>query len=253
MIKVPATEAGRAGDRGADRPRRQRQRHAAVLGRALRAGHRRLPRGPRTARERRRPDRRDRLGRLVLRLARRRQGRRPAPAGSTLRGRVAIANARLAYARYRDRFAGARWLALREAGARSQRPLWASTATKDPAYSDVLYVEELIAPDVINTMPEATLRAFADHGDATRRLRPEHGRGRGDAPARRGRRHRPAAVTTRARARRRALLLRLLPRSARLHRDQARAQRRALPRGSRSAADRDEPEMRRRPHGCELP
>ena len=91
---------------------------------------------------------------------------------SDLRGRVAIANARLAYARYRDRFAGPRWRALREGGARPQRPLWASTATKDPAYSDVLYVEELIAPDVINTMPEATLRAFADHGDATRAFDP---------------------------------------------------------------------------------
>ena len=90
------------------------------------------------------------------------------PAGSDLRGRVAIANARLAYGRYRDRFADARWLALRAAGARPQRPLWASTGTKDPAYSDVLYVEPLIAPDVINTMPEATLRAFADHGDASR-------------------------------------------------------------------------------------
>jgi transaldolase len=90
------------------------------------------------------------------------------PEGSDLRGRVAIANARLAYARYRDRFSDRRWLALREAGAHPQRPLWASTATKDPAYSDVLYVEELIAPDVINTMPEATLRAFADHGDAAR-------------------------------------------------------------------------------------
>jgi transaldolase len=89
------------------------------------------------------------------------------PPGSDLRGRVAIANARLAYARYRDRFSGPRWRALRDAGARPQRPLWASTATKDPAYSDVLYVEELIAPDVINTMPEATLRAFADHGHAT--------------------------------------------------------------------------------------
>jgi transaldolase len=91
---------------------------------------------------------------------------------SDLRGRVAIANARLAYARCRDRFADRRWLALRDAGGRPQRPLWASTATKDPAYSDVLYVEELIAPDVINTMPEATLRAFADHGDATRAFDP---------------------------------------------------------------------------------
>jgi transaldolase len=89
------------------------------------------------------------------------------PAGSDLRGRVAIANARLAYARYRDRFSDTRWLAMRGAGAHPQRPLWASTATKDPGYSDVLYVERLIAPDVINTMPEATLRAFADHGDAT--------------------------------------------------------------------------------------
>jgi transaldolase len=89
-------------------------------------------------------------------------------AGSELRGRVAIANAHRAYGRFSARFADARWLALRDAGARPQRPLWASTGTKDPAYSDVLYVEELIAPDVINTMPEATLRAFADHGEVSR-------------------------------------------------------------------------------------
>ena len=86
------------------------------------------------------------------------------PADSQLRGRVAIANAHRAYARYRVRFSDRRWLALERAGAHPQRPLWASTGTKDPAYSDVLYVEELIAPGVINTMPEATLRAFADHG-----------------------------------------------------------------------------------------
>jgi transaldolase len=93
------------------------------------------------------------------------------PADSRLRGRVAIANARLAYARYLDRFsedpclAAERWLALRHAGARPQRPLWASTGTKNPAYSDVLYVDKLVTEDAINTMPEATLRAFADHGD----------------------------------------------------------------------------------------
>jgi transaldolase len=92
------------------------------------------------------------------------------PPDSDLRGRVAIANAHRAYARYRERFSDARWLVQRDAGARPQRPLWASTGTKDPAYSDVLYVEGLIAPDVINTMPEATLRAFADHGDPTRAL-----------------------------------------------------------------------------------
>jgi transaldolase len=89
------------------------------------------------------------------------------PAESDLRGRAAIANAQRAYARYRERFADERWLALQDAGAQTQRPLWASTGTKDPSYSDVLYVENLIGPDVINTMPDATLRAFADHGNAT--------------------------------------------------------------------------------------
>jgi transaldolase len=92
------------------------------------------------------------------------------PVGSDLRGRVAIANAHRAYARYRERFADERWLTLHDAGARPQRPLWASTGTKDASYSDVLYVEELIAPEVINTMPEATLRAFADHGNVGRAL-----------------------------------------------------------------------------------
>jgi transaldolase len=87
------------------------------------------------------------------------------PADSPLRGHIAVANARRAYGRYRRRFADERWRALRDAGAKPQRPLWASTATKDPAYSDVLYVEELIAPDVINTMPMTTLEAFADHGE----------------------------------------------------------------------------------------
>jgi transaldolase len=92
------------------------------------------------------------------------------PDGSDLRGRVAIANAHRAYGRYRRRFADDRWRPLSQAGAHPQRPLWASTGTKDPAYSDVLYVEQLIAPEVINTMPEATLRAFADHGDVGRAL-----------------------------------------------------------------------------------
>jgi transaldolase len=86
-------------------------------------------------------------------------------ADSPLRGRVAIANAHVAYARYLLRFGGGRWEKLERLGARKQRPLWASTGTKDPAYSDVLYVERLIAPGVINTMPEKTLEAFADHGN----------------------------------------------------------------------------------------
>jgi transaldolase len=92
------------------------------------------------------------------------------PPGSPLRGRVAIANAHLAYARQLERFGDERWRALGAAGARPQRPLWASTGTKDPTYSDVLYVEKLTAPDVINTMPDATLHAFADHGNVTQAL-----------------------------------------------------------------------------------
>jgi transaldolase len=94
-------------------------------------------------------------------------------ARSPLRGRVAIANAHHAYGRYLSRFAGARWDALQRAGARPQRPLWASTGTKDPSYSDVLYVERLIAPGVINTMPEKTLSAFARHGIVERTLGPD--------------------------------------------------------------------------------
>jgi transaldolase len=92
------------------------------------------------------------------------------PPDSPFRGEIAIANAHRAYGRYLERFAGERWDALRALGARPQRPLWASTGTKNPAYSDVLYVERLIAPGVVNTMPEQTLRAFADHGNVGRAL-----------------------------------------------------------------------------------
>jgi transaldolase len=81
-----------------------------------------------------------------------------------LRGQAAIANARLAYQYYETVFASPRWAALRSAGARPQRPLWASTSTKDPAYADTRYVVDLVAPGVVNTMPETTLRAVADHG-----------------------------------------------------------------------------------------
>jgi transaldolase len=81
-----------------------------------------------------------------------------------LRGSAAIANARLAYQRYEKVFAGDRWKALEAAGAKPQRPLWASTGVKDPAYEDTRYVVDLVAPGVVNTMPEATLDAVADHG-----------------------------------------------------------------------------------------
>ncbi|MER7180021.1 transaldolase [Streptomyces hyaluromycini] len=82
-----------------------------------------------------------------------------------LKGRAALANARLAYEAYEEVFSGDRWTALAGAKANKQRPLWASTGVKDPAYKDTLYVDELVAPGTVNTMPEATLNATADHGD----------------------------------------------------------------------------------------
>jgi transaldolase len=83
---------------------------------------------------------------------------------AAMRGKAAIANARLVYKHYERVFSSPRWTALRDAGASPQRPLWASTSVKDPAYPDTRYVDDLVAPGVVNTMPEATLRAFADHG-----------------------------------------------------------------------------------------
>ncbi|GIG70020.1 transaldolase [Phytomonospora endophytica] len=87
------------------------------------------------------------------------------PEALALRGKAGVANARLAYQAYEEAFGTPRWQALADAGARPQRPLWASTGVKNPDYSDVLYVEELVAPGIVNTMPEATMRAFEDHGE----------------------------------------------------------------------------------------
>ena len=92
------------------------------------------------------------------------------PEASPLRGNLALASARVAYQLYRAKFCGPEWERLANAGAKRQRPLWASTGTKNPDYSDARYVSELVAPDVVNTMPEQTLRAFADHGDVARTL-----------------------------------------------------------------------------------
>src|SRR6266567_3889947 len=82
-----------------------------------------------------------------------------------LRGKLAIANARIAYQHYKRVFSGGRWEALEVKGALPQRCLWASTSTKNPAYKDVLYVEDLIGPHTVNTMPEETIQAFQDHGE----------------------------------------------------------------------------------------
>jgi transaldolase len=87
-----------------------------------------------------------------------------------LRGRLGVANAKLAYRQWQELFAGERWQRLAAAGASAQWCLWASTSTKDPAYSDVLYVEPLIGPETVNTMPEETIAAFQDHGRAESRL-----------------------------------------------------------------------------------
>jgi len=92
------------------------------------------------------------------------------PEALELRGKAAIAQAKLAYQLFVDTFSGPRWDALAARGARVQRPLWASTSTKDPSYPDTLYVDELIGPDTVNTLPDATIEAFADHGTLARRI-----------------------------------------------------------------------------------
>lgn len=98
-------------------------------------------------------------------------GRRGSPAelgragDASLKGKAAIANAKLAYQLFLERFSSPRWKALEAKGARVQKPLWASTSTKNPAYRDVMYVEELIGPRCINTLPPQTIEAFRDHGN----------------------------------------------------------------------------------------
>jgi transaldolase len=92
------------------------------------------------------------------------------PDALALRGRAAVANAKLAYGLFSEHFSGPRWEALAARGARPQRALWASTSTKNDAYPDTLYVDELIGPDTVNTLPDATLEAFLAHGTAERTL-----------------------------------------------------------------------------------
>lgn len=91
-------------------------------------------------------------------------------AASKIKGKAAVANAKLAYRLFTERFSGPRWAALAARGARVQRPLWASTSTKNPSYRDVIYVEELVGPQTVNTLPPATLEAFRDHGEVRRTI-----------------------------------------------------------------------------------
>jgi transaldolase len=92
------------------------------------------------------------------------------PSALALRGTAAINQARLAYAAFQKTFSGPRWDALAKAGASVQRPLWASTSTKNPTYADTMYVDQLIGPDTVNTLPDSTLEAFADHGTVAKTI-----------------------------------------------------------------------------------
>ena len=127
-----------------------------------------------------------------------------------LHGKVAIANAKMAYQRWQQRFSGARWERLRKLGARPQRLLWASTGTKNAAYSDVLYVEDLIGPETVNTMPAKTMDAFRDHGMVREFADGRSGRRRPDARRTRSRRHLARSDHHRSRRRRGQAVCRFL-------------------------------------------
>ena len=172
LVKIPATR--RACPRSRSRsPGPRHQRDAHLRPRALPRGRRGLPARARAARRGRRRPVQDRVGGELLRVARRHRGRqapREARRNKELQGKLAIANAKLAYEAYKEIFAGDRWEALKAKGATPQRCLWASTSTKNPAYRDVIYVEELIGPETVNTMPIQTVKDFQDHGKVERTL-----------------------------------------------------------------------------------
>lgn len=106
------------------------------------------------------------------------QGNGKSSAARSLKGQAAIANAKLAFQLCADRFASPRWKKLEAKGARVQRPLWASTSTKNPEYRDVMYVEQLVGPKSVNTLPPATLEAFRDHGETNRTVDKDVGQAR---------------------------------------------------------------------------
>ena len=174
MIKIPATKAGLPAITEVIGRGHQRQRHADLLPGALPRGHGRLPRRPGEGRGRPGLDLSGHpLRRLVLRLPRGRRDRQAADGAGHGRGprpaRAAPPSPTRGSPTRRTRsvFAGTRWTAARRRPRQQQRPLWASTGVKDPAYKDTLYVDELVAPGTVNTMPEATLNATADHGGIT--------------------------------------------------------------------------------------
>ena len=230
MVKIPGDRRGRAGHPADDQRGPQHQRHADLQPRALRRGDRGLPLRPGGV------PTGDLSGvasvasffisRVDTEVDRRLEAI-GSPEALALRGKAAVAQGKLAYQQFRETFTGPRWEALAARGAQVQRPLWASTSTKNPAYPDTLYVDKLIGPDTVNTLPDATIEAFADHGTLARtvdadvdeadadvggagRRRRRHGRrrraararGRGVVPeelrraARRARRRRPPSCGT---------------------------------------------------------
>ena len=164
----PRDQAGARRDRGRDRQGSLDQRHPDLFPEALRGGRRVLYSRPRAAGRRgRRP------GKVASSPASSSRASTPRPTAYSarslpghdeLKGRLAVANAKLAYRHYQRHLPGSRWDYLAGKGATPQRVLWASTSTKNPGYHDTLYVDELIGPDTVNTMPEETVRAFQDHG-----------------------------------------------------------------------------------------
>ena len=221
-VKIPGTKEGLPAIEEMISRGRLDQRHADLLARPLRGGRRGLHPRPRAARRgRRRPGQRH-LGRELLRLAAstRRSDRRLDEIGGhgraqgQARDRQREARLRALQGDLRGRALGA----LAAKGARPQLCLWASTSTKNPAYRDVIYVEELIGPDTVNTMPEETIRAFQDHGEVEPHARAGPRRGAAACStqlAARGRRLRRRR--RHARARGRGEVLRLLRRAARGH------------------------------------
>ena len=166
----PCDPSRPAGDHRGHRRRYQRQRHPDLLDRALPRGDGGVPGGPRAAGAA--GDSLDGIASVASFFVSRVDSevdKRLDTIGTDealgLRGQAAVANARLAYQAYEQVVAADRWQRLEAAGAARQRPLWASTSTKNPDYSDTLYVTELVAPETVNTMPEATLEAVADHGE----------------------------------------------------------------------------------------
>ena len=169
MVKIPATRPGLPAIEDMHRAGQVDQHHADLLAPALQGGRRGAPARARAARRRwRRPVER-RLGRELLRLARRHRGRQAArravghhaAEGEARRSRTRSSRT----AHWLEAYSGPRWEFLAGKGATKQRCLWASTSTKNPDYRDVMYVEELIAPETVNTMPNETIEAFQDHGE----------------------------------------------------------------------------------------